>query len=37
MENITNRLVEKSIEAFIIALEIFNKPTITTVYRIYYW
>ena len=32
MENITKRLVKKSIEAFIIGLEIYNKPTIR--YRI---
>ncbi len=32
MENISNRLVEKSIEAFIMGLEIYNKPTIK--YRI---
>lgn len=32
MENLTERLVEKSIEAFIMGLEIYNKPTIK--YRI---
>ncbi len=32
MENISKRLVEKSIEAFIMGLEIYNKPTIK--YRI---
>ena len=32
MENIAQRLVEKSIEAFIMGLEIYNKPTIK--YRI---
>ena len=32
MENISKRLVEKSIEAFILGLEIYNKPTIR--YRI---
>ena len=28
MQSETNRLVEKSIEAFILSLEIYNKPTI---------
>lgn len=28
MENISKRLVDKSIEAFIMGLEIYNKPTI---------
>lgn len=32
MEDIEKRLVEKSIEAFIVGLEIYNKPTIK--YRI---
>src|SRR5699024_3914805 len=32
MENLSNRLVEKSIEAFLMGLEIYNKPTIK--YRI---
>jgi len=32
MENTSKRLVEKSIEAFIMGLEIYNKPTIK--YRI---
>ena len=32
MENISKRLVDKSIEAFIMGLEIYNKPTIR--YRI---
>lgn len=32
MENLAKRLVDKSIEAFIMGLEIYNKPTIK--YRI---
>ena len=28
MENLSKRLVDKSIEAFIMGLEIYNKPTI---------
>ena len=32
MENMSKKLVEKSIEAFILGLEIYNKPTIK--YRI---
>lgn len=28
MENLSNRLVDKSVEAFIMGLEIYNKPTI---------
>ncbi len=32
MENLSTRLVDKSIEAFIMGLEIYNKPTIK--YRI---
>ena len=28
MENLSNRLVGKSVEAFIMGLEIYNKPTI---------
>lgn len=32
MENLSRRLVDKSVEAFIMGLEIYNKPTIK--YRI---
>lgn len=32
MENLQNKLLEKSIEAFIMGLEVYNKPTIK--YRI---
>ena len=32
MENLSKRLVDKSVEAFIMGLEIYNKPTIK--YRI---
>ena len=32
MENLSQRLIDKSIEAFMMGLEIYNKPTIT--YRI---
>ena len=32
MENLVDRLIEKSIEAFIMGLEVYNKPTIK--YRI---
>ena len=28
MENLANQLVDKSIEAFVMGLEIYNKPTI---------
>lgn len=28
MENLSKRLVDKSVEAFIMGLEIYNKPTI---------
>ena len=32
MENISKRLIDKSIEAFIMGIELYNKPTIK--YRI---
>ena len=32
MENLSQRMIDKSIEAFMMGLEIYNKPTIT--YRI---